>query len=350
MPTSEGYATAFLAGFLFLLATNLMAGWLFFLVAFLVALLAVGLFSAAAAARAVCVELAATTVRTVEGGEVALPVIVEGLAGARFLRIGAAVGERRGEVFVGAIRRGERQSLTLRVPAPGRGAYPLDRLEIMTHGLVGFFRFRRYAPARGEVLVRPRFQRLAALPVGSGANGDGLPAGRRRGEELVGTREYLPGDPARHIHWRSSRRHRRLIVKEFDDPAAPVAAIVIDADAAQPREAFDRAVRGAASLAHAAIEGGLDVAVAAVAGRGPIVVRGSWQEVWDALARLLADGPPLPEAMARLGALLPPGRAPLVVTAQAQGAGKGSIVIGPQGAETPWGFDAEGGVRRRWRA
>jgi uncharacterized protein (DUF58 family) len=349
VPTSEGTATAFLAGFFFLLATNLMAGWLFFLVAFLVALLAVGLASAAAGARAVRVTLAASKVRTVEGGEVALPVILEGVAGARFLRIGAGVGERRGEVFVGRIRRGQRQPLMLRFPAPARGAHALERVEIISPGLVGLFRVRRSVPVRGEVLVRPRFQRLAALPAGSGAEEEGVPAGGRRGEELVGTREYLPGDPARHIHWRSSRRHRRLIVKEFDDPSTPVAAIVIDADAAQHREAFDRAVRGAASLAHTAIEGGLDVAVAAVDGRGPMMTRGNWDQIWDALAGLRADGPPLPEAMARLGALLPPGRMPLIVTAGARGAGRGAIVIGPEGAETPWEFDAEGGVRRRWR-
>ncbi len=349
MPTSEGFATAFLAGFLFLLATNLMAGWLFFLVAFLIALLAVGFFSAAAAPRAVRVEMAEPTVRAQEGGEIALPVIVEGVRAARFLRIGAAVGGKRGEIFLSVITRGRRQAMTLRLPAPGRGAYPLVHLEIISAGLVGMFRLRRQAPVGGEVLVRPRYQRLAALPVASGQDGGEAPAGRRRGEELMGTREYAPGDPARHIHWRSSRRHRRLIVKEFEDPAAPAAAIVIDADAAQPRDGFDRAVRAAASLAHSAIERGVDIALYAVEARGPVLIRGRWEQVWDALARLTPNGPPVAAALSRLAALLPPGLLPVVVTARGEGAGGGAVVIGPEGAETPWEFDADGGVRRRWR-
>jgi len=350
VPTSEGFATAFLAGFLFLLATNLMAGWLFFLVAFLIALLAVGFLSAASAARAVRVEAAAPTVRAVEGGEVTLPVIVEGRRGARFLRIGALVGGRRGEIFLAAIARGERHRVMLRLPAPARGAYPLERLEIIAQGLVGMFRMRRRVDAAGEVLVRPRFQTLAALPSGRDADGGDSLARRRRGEELVGTREYLPGDPARHIHWRSSRRHRRLIVKEFDDPVAPTAAIVVDLAAGQEREALDRALRAAASLAYTSIQHGLDVAVLAVERRGPVQLRGGWEHIWDGLARLNADGPALPEATARLRPLLPEGKMAVVVTAQGRGGGRGSIVVGPEGAETPWEFDAEGGVRRRWRA
>lgn len=349
MPTPEGFATLFLAGFLFLLATNLMAGWLFFLVAFLVALLAVGLLSAAGGARAVRVE-AGGLVRTVEGGEVTLPVLVEGLRAVRFVRIAAAVGGRRGEIFVPVIRRGERLQTTLRLPAPARGAYPLEHLEVLSHGLVGMFRVRRQSPAGGEVLVRPRFTPLAALPGEPGPEGAGVLAGRRRGGELVGTREYLPGDPTRRIHWRSSRRHRRLIVKEFDEPIAPATAIVMDGEAGQDREALNQAVRAAASLAFTSIQRGRQVVLLCVDRRGPVVIQGPWEQVWDGLARLAADGPSLPQALSRLAPLLSSGVTPIVVTTRSQQIVPGAILVGPAGTEAPWEFNAEGEVRRRWRA
>jgi uncharacterized protein (DUF58 family) len=40
--------------------------------------------------------------------------------------------------------------------------------------------------------------------------------GRGSGLEPRGTREYVPGDPLRHVHWRSSARTGTLLVKEFE--------------------------------------------------------------------------------------------------------------------------------------
>jgi len=338
----------FLAGFLFFLATNLMAGWLYFLAAFLVALLLLGLFSASRTVRSVEVEEDAGVIRGVEGGEVAVPVLMEGRRGARFLRVAVTVGERRGEVFIPRVSPGERVRTLIRMPAPPRGSYPAPRLEIISSGLVGMFRARRAVAARGELLVRPRFQVLSAVPSGVEGEGDVVP-GRRRGEELGGVREYQPGDPARHIHWRSSRRHRRLIVKEFDDPAAPATAVVLDASSGQTSDAFDRAVRAAASLLYTALGQGREAALCAVDGRGPLIIRGAWERHWDALARLRADGPSLGRAIPALGNALA-GAAPVVVTARPEAAPRGVLVVGPEGTECPWEFEAEGGVRRRWRA
>lgn len=40
--------------------------------------------------------------------------------------------------------------------------------------------------------------------------------GKGHGMEPRGTREYVPGDPLRHVHWRSSARTGTLLVKEFE--------------------------------------------------------------------------------------------------------------------------------------
>lgn len=68
-------------------------------------------------------------------------------------------------------------------------------------------------------------------------------------EEFVALRYYRPGDPVRHVHWRSSARVGRLVVKEFEDEFFVRHAVVLDTFAPPGQEAvFEEAVSLAASL------------------------------------------------------------------------------------------------------
>lgn len=69
-------------------------------------------------------------------------------------------------------------------------------------------------------------------------------------EEFVSLRDYRPGDPMRHVHWRSWARHGRPIVKEFQDEFFVRHALVLDTFATEEqRAAFEEAVSVAASFA-----------------------------------------------------------------------------------------------------
>jgi uncharacterized protein (DUF58 family) len=71
-------------------------------------------------------------------------------------------------------------------------------------------------------------------------------------EEFVSLRDYRPGDPLRHIHWRSWAKTGRPIVKEFADEFFVRHALVLDTFSDDPRsEAFEEAVSVAASFASA---------------------------------------------------------------------------------------------------
>lgn len=344
VPTREGLATLALTGFLFLLATNLMAGWLFFLVAFLLAVLLVGAVSARGAVRAVRLEAGATD-PAVEGGEVTVPVVVEGRKTVRFVQVEVAVGEERAARFLPVVRRGIQREV-LRFPSPARGAYPLGHLDIASAGLLGMFRVRRRIPVRGEVIVRPRYQVLAALPAALDGEGEAATLVRRQGSDLRGVREYQPGDAARHVHWRSSARHRRLMVKEFEAAGEHVMTVVVDAGRDQERSELDQAVRAAASIVRAALERGWKVTL--LAGAGPVIVRGTWEAMWEALARLEGDGPPLDQALADLGPL-PAGVVPVVVSARPQRTGpRPAILVGPRGSGAGGEYGPDGEVR--WAA
>jgi uncharacterized protein (DUF58 family) len=44
----------------------------------------------------------------------------------------------------------------------------------------------------------------------------------------VGIREYLPSDPMKRIHWPSTARRGRFMVKEFEQPQAKRVVILLD--------------------------------------------------------------------------------------------------------------------------
>lgn len=345
-PTPEGAATLALSGFLFLLATNLMAGWLSFLAAFLVAVVVVGAVTAIGGTRAVRVEEAASP--AVEEGTVTLLLQVRAHRSARFVRVAAEAGGRRGEAFFPAVRSGAVQHSLIRLPAPTRGVYPL-KLRVISLGLVGMFRAERELPGRAEVVVRPRYRALDRLPVGISNDGGPQEPQRRRGEELFGIREYQPGDPARHIHWRSSARHRRLLVKEFAAPQAPELAVVVDTQRGQADTDLDAAARAAASIAWTALQRGWRVSLLWCGKNGPAAVSGPWEQIWDALARLRAEGPTLAQALAQLTPRLRGGVSVVVSSLSVTGSSlppKSPVVmVAPAGSAVGWEFDRGGGVR-----
>lgn len=72
-------------------------------------------------------------------------------------------------------------------------------------------------------------------------------------EEFIGLREYRPGDPLRHIHWRSFAKRGTPVVKEHQDDYVDRHALVIDTFlGTSSTDDFEAAVSIAASLIQAA--------------------------------------------------------------------------------------------------
>src|SRR4051794_6514291 len=79
------------------------------------------------------------------------------------------------------------------------------------------------------------------------------PPHRAPGDELHSVRELQQGESLRRVHWRSTAKRRKLMVKELTDMPRDEAAVLLDGDAASvagPRgqSSFDAEVRAAASL------------------------------------------------------------------------------------------------------
>lgn len=105
-----------------------------------------------------------------------------------------------------------------------RGAYALGPTRLSSGDPFGLFSVSRSLPAADSLLVLPLLLPLTHFPAPQGLLPGGS-AARRKTEDITpqaaGVREYAPGDPLKRIHWPSSARRGKWMVKEFDqDPQA----------------------------------------------------------------------------------------------------------------------------------
>jgi uncharacterized protein (DUF58 family) len=146
-------------------------------------------------------------------------------------------------------------SLTLR--AARRGRYEVGPLEVSVVDPFSLAQVRAFAIGRDSLLVHPRIEplslprdptdrrrvALASLRQPSGA----------RGEDFYTLREYAEGDDLRKIHWPSTAKRDRYMIRQEETPWQTRATIVLD-DRAWAHEghgsqsSFERAVEAAASL------------------------------------------------------------------------------------------------------
>lgn len=118
------------------------------------------------------------------------------------------------------------RSYLSRVRLVRRGVFPLGPTVIATGDLFGLFPVESSLAEVDSLLVYPMMVDVRGFPNPPGL----LPGGealRRRTHQVTpnasGVREYSNGDPLNRIHWLSTARRGRLIVKEFElDPLADV--------------------------------------------------------------------------------------------------------------------------------
>jgi len=123
---------------------------------------------------------------------------------------------------------GSRQSYSWRVTTicQHRGRYQLGPIRLRTSDPFGLFPMEREITATSNIVVFPMTFDIHqfALPVGILPGGDAL---RRRTHYITtnasSVRDYEPGDSFNRIHWRSTARRDRMMVKEFElDPLADI--------------------------------------------------------------------------------------------------------------------------------
>ncbi len=143
------------------------------------------------------------------------------------------------------------------VPCARRGAFSMGPVRVTTGDPFGLFRFSRSYGSSHSLLVLPRPEELSRF---------WIPPAQLPGEGTVrrlshyvtpnaaGVRDYEPGDSYNRIHWRSTARLSRLMVKTFEmHPGSEIWLLLDLQEAVQAGMGDDSteeyAVRVAASLA-----------------------------------------------------------------------------------------------------
>jgi uncharacterized protein (DUF58 family) len=160
-----------------------------------------------------------------------------------------------------------------RLPTDRRGSVPVGPMLLVRGDPLGLARRVRDCGPVKELLVRPRTVALPVLPAGRTHHLEGPTSDTAEDGTLTfhSLREYVLGDDLRRVHWRSSARTGRLMVRRMVDVSLPATTVVLDTgENAYQSGMFETAVDIAASVAEAAARDNFPVRV--LTGSGPLPV------------------------------------------------------------------------------
>lgn len=222
----------------------------------------------------------------------------------------APTDEQKQTFFIPSIYPGQRLNLTYTTTCDRRGWHCFEAVRVRSSGPFGMFTTRRRIAAPTDMLVYPQYYPLERLRLlESRGFSEQLTQHAGQSSEVIGTREYRPGDSMRQIHWRSTARTGRLVVKEFADTDQMTMTVVLDLQAGSSLGAgkfstFETAVRLAASFGYYAQEKKLPFHLAGSSRRwSPPTMPLGWWGILNYLTKVEQDGQePLPRVLSRLTA------------------------------------------------
>ncbi|MDQ4025360.1 MAG: DUF58 domain-containing protein [Actinomycetota bacterium] len=261
-PTTKAGIVAAVGGVLVAVATTAQAGWLF--------VLAAGVLGLAASGLVVSHRLAAAEVRhelpaRARVGE-AVPVRMS-VRSSRSRRLPLLRVEDAFPAFDPVaiasepVAPGDSAAAELTRVAVKRGVFEEGPAVVSTAAPFGLTRTRRNSTVRARLVVHPAWTELRTFPLPDtpAATADEALAVVRagHGEVFAGVRDYRPGDQRKWVHWRSTARTGRLVVREHEEPARSPVVLVLAGDPAPAREAvWETLVAAAASVGLHALEQG----------------------------------------------------------------------------------------------
>ena len=179
--------------------------------------------------------------------------------------------EHGGEMVI-SLPRASYGEWTLKTLCLQRGKYSLGPLAIVSSDPLGLFQKTRWFGEAQPFTVYPSIVELPNFAVpSSDLPGD---ATSRQHTQVVtpaaaGIRDYMPGDSYSRVHWRTTARMGKLMVKEFEQEESAKVWIVLDMEegphrGSGPDSSEECAVTAAASIADKYLQQGLPVGITAV--------------------------------------------------------------------------------------
>ena len=246
IPSGQAYVLAFITVSLFLAATNIQGGWLYIIDSLLLSLLFFSLITPINQIRRL--KFSRTFSKAVyedEKMEVEVEIDNPGKRIVSFIEVLDIAPRRKTESavitddekssrFFIEIGSGEKAVFKYKLIPEIRGVYSFDKFVISSYGPFGLFKFSRSLAAKDELLVYPNLPILSSLFL-SGLTGAGYKYSSKTRHNADASlpyniREYRRGDNKKLIHWRSTARMNKLMVKELENEQSLSIQILFDTE------------------------------------------------------------------------------------------------------------------------
>jgi uncharacterized protein (DUF58 family) len=134
---------------------------------------------------------------------------------------------------VATLEPGESRIVNRAVMPSARGAFMLDKIVIRSADPAGVYCLEKTVILPEAIVVYPSVEPLENLDLSEGSSlSTSLTSNPTNAagysQDFYGVREYHPSDGMRFIHWKSTARHNKLMVREFERRSQLTVAILID--------------------------------------------------------------------------------------------------------------------------
>lgn len=208
----------------------------------------------------------------------------------------------RARFAINGIESSGQRETSFEVKPDARGRYEIGPLEVIVGDPFGLAQLRSVGAAPTAFLVHPSIEELS-LPRDFGERRSAAASALRqptgpRGEDFYTLREFAEGDELRKIHWPSTAKRGKLMIRQEETPWHTRATIVLDDrrfphEGVGPASSFERAVEAAASLVDLYYRSGYGYRVAGSHHPGVASSKGSghYHRCLDLLATIQMRGP-----------------------------------------------------------
>lgn len=240
---------------------------------------------------------------------------------------GAAPGEQEPSLFILNMSGKENKKCSYRVNCYKRGLWGLGPITIISQDALGFFKMKKKLNIFSDVLVYPSLFKIFAFPtlLSGSVSWMGVETAKISGDshEFFGIREYQQGDALSRIHWPSTAKHNKLVVKQFERNAVQEATILLDLnknhDIGSGKETtLEYGVRIAGSIARYLLNEGIFVQMTGYGKETVLLPFGKGEShmyrILEYLARVRADGDFILSQALEETSFITPRRSTLIVT------------------------------------
>lgn len=127
-------------------------------------------------------------------------------------------------------------NINFNTPIKLRGVYDCGIEKIETYDFLRLFRFTKKIEKYEKVVILPRKRVINPVRDISSSDSEAEAVNNFSFEKnnFTSIREYIPGDPVKHIHWKMSAKQDKLMVKQFEQSTGGTSIIIADLNEYSP--------------------------------------------------------------------------------------------------------------------